>query len=156
MLTRLLAAVLFLALVGAASVACVPQTPFDPLAVRLGESGAIEILDTECDMQAVTRVEVISPDADTVVGENDPRLWRIDFESPSTARTYVVGQVPSGGKEVVEWRDPGPDQRLFAQIITDGGMTFGAGFGLDDLADGRVRYHLKNMTHEEFLEESKC
>jgi hypothetical protein len=35
-------------------------------------------------------------------------------------------------------------------------MTLGTGFTLADLADGKVRYHLKNMTHEQFLEESKC
>jgi hypothetical protein len=134
----------------------VPQTPFDPLALRLDDSGALEILYAQCKVQGVIRVEVISPDAGSVVDDRDPRLWRLEFEPPSTARTYVVGEVPPGGKEVVEWREQSPDKRLFAQIVTDGEMTFGAGFSLGDLADGRVRYHLKNMTHEEFLEESKC
>ncbi|QQQ77418.1 hypothetical protein IOD16_02440 [Saccharothrix sp. 6-C] len=156
MLTRTLATMLSFALIGAASAACVPQTPHAPLAVRLDDSGAVEILDTQCKMQAVNRVEVIAPDPDTVVDDSDIRLWKVEFGSPSTARTYVVGEPQPGGDEVVAWRKPDPDQRLFAQISTDGGMTLGTGFTLADLADGKVRYHLENMTHEQFLEESKC
>ncbi|MFI9006785.1 hypothetical protein ACIGNX_06070 [Actinosynnema sp. NPDC053489] len=154
--TRPVAAVLSLVLVGAASVACVPQVPFAPIAVRLDDSGGVEILDTECEPRPVARVEVIAPDRDTVVDDSDPRLWRVDFAPASTARTYVVGEAPAGGEEVVGWRAPRPDQRLFAQVVAEGGMTFGTGFSLGELAGGKVRFRLEYLTHEEFLEESKC
>ncbi|WP_367127233.1 hypothetical protein [Saccharothrix sp. HUAS TT1] len=155
MLTRHLVAALCLALVGAASAACVPQTPFAPIAVRLDHSGAIEIWVTECDVEGVSRVEILMPNADRVVDADDPVAWRLDLDPPSMARTYVVGEIPPGARETVEWQEPPPDQRFFVQVV-DGGMTTGTGFALGDLADGKVRFELKNMSYGEFLRESQC
>ncbi|MFD0200198.1 MULTISPECIES: hypothetical protein [Saccharothrix] len=152
MLTGRLVLGLCLALVGATAVACSPHAPF---AIRLNDSGAVEIIDTRCEKRAVDRIEVIAPDGEGLLDDRDPRLWRIDFESPSTARTYVVGEVPPGAEEVVEWREPEPGRRLYLEVAWDR-ITTGTGFSLEDLAEGKVRYHLKNMTHEEFLTASRC
>lgn len=71
-------------------------------------------------------------------------------------RGFEVGVVPAGGEERVPWRKPEPGQALVAQIQTASGVDFTEDFSLAELDGGKVRYHLKTLTRDEFGKEAPC
>lgn len=152
MLRRLAA----LLLTGLAAVACVPQDPFSPVAVELGQQGTVKILQTNCDLDGVVQVEIVGDNGDALIDEKDPRYWRVDFKSPAKIRGFETAVVPVGGEERVPWRKPERDQALVARVQTASGLDFTAGFSLGELGNGKVRYQARTLTREKFEKEVPC
>ncbi|MFI9818511.1 hypothetical protein [Saccharothrix variisporea] len=152
MLTRLVAGVVA---VGLATSACVPQAEFDPVAVRLDAAGRVEILYTACEPAGVVRVDLVAP-GERDYDEGSPRAWRVDFAEPARVTRFVVGEPPAGAAETVPAREPRPGEDLVAEVhLADGTVEYES-FVLEDLAGGKVRYHVKNMSAEEFAKASSC
>lgn len=143
-------------LTGLTAVACVPQVPFSSVAVELGEQGKIKIVQTDCSLEEVVSVEVIAVNDDQILDDKDTRIWQIDFKSPPKVRAFETGVVPEGGEERVPWREPERDQALAVQILTASGMSLVEYFSMGELGEGKVRYHFKTLTQDEFSKEAPC
>ncbi|GAA3689943.1 hypothetical protein GCM10022267_90700 [Lentzea roselyniae] len=141
---------------GIAVAACVPQDPFSPIAVELGQQGKAKILQTDCELQEVVSVEVIAINGDGNLDDKDTRIWRVGFKSPAKIRAFDVGVVPEGGEERVPWSEPKRDQALVARMQTASGMDLTEDFSLGELEGGKIRHHFKAMTREEFEKEAPC
>ncbi|WP_086665877.1 hypothetical protein [Lentzea kentuckyensis] len=134
---------------------CVPQAEYDPVAVRLTETGQVEILYTSCQPAKVVTAEIVAP-REQVFDENDPRLWQVDFSTPAEVQRFVAGETPSGAVERVRLQKPQPGQTLVARVVLQGDVVLYHDFTLDDLSGGKVRYHLKNMSPEDFRRATSC
>ena len=88
--------------------------------------------------------------------EKDTRIWKVSFPRGSTLRSFVLGDVPPGATEEVKWQGFGARQSFVVSFTTEDGETPYQGFVLEDLVGGRIRFHEKNMTLEQFAEESRC
>ncbi|RAS58112.1 hypothetical protein C8D87_11867 [Lentzea atacamensis] len=147
---------LAVATTGLAAVACVPQVPFSPIAVELVEPDKVKILQTDCTLEGVVKVEVIAVNDDQTLDDKDTSIWQVAFKSPAKVRAFETGVVPEGGEELVPWLAPGRDQPLVARIQTASGLDFTEDFSVGGLEGDKVRYHLKTMSRDEFGKEAPC
>ncbi|RAS59829.1 hypothetical protein C8D87_113135 [Lentzea atacamensis] len=134
---------------------CVPQAPYDPIAVRLTESGQVEIVYTSCQPLPVVTAEVVAP-GEQIFDDGDPRLWQVDFSPPADLKQFVVGETPSGAVDRVPFQQPQPGRILVARIVLHGDLALYHDFTLDDLSGGKVTYRQKNMAPEDFRRETSC
>jgi hypothetical protein len=134
---------------------CVPQAEFDPIAVRLTESGQVEIVYTSCQPVKVVTAELVAP-KDAVFYDDDPRLWQVDFSPPAEIQRFVVGEKPSGAVDRVPFQQPQSGQMLVARIILHGDVALYHDFKLEDLSGGKVAYGPKNMSPDDFRRETSC
>jgi len=131
----------------------------DPLAIQGTSSGGVEALLVPCSPVRVTRFEVIDG-ADNAQKTDVPRLWQVDFSPPTTdLRRVVLGQVPPGGTEQVQWPAAGldgQDHGYVMQVGLESGEYWIQGFHQRDLTGGRVLFHNKLITPEAFAGQSRC
>lgn len=135
--------------------ACVPSTPFDAVALRQVAPSTIELLWTPCAPAKIQSVEIIAP-SDAVFDDEDPRLWKIVFEPPTDQHEFVLGEAPPSSSVVVPWQGLSSNERFVALLTTEQGQREYQGAELSDLADGRVRFHDKTLTLEEYEKQSAC
>ncbi|GGU61278.1 hypothetical protein [Lentzea flava] len=130
-------------------------SPATTRAVRLGDSGLPEIIDTSCESRMLTLVEIRAMNADDVLDERDTVIWRIEFAQPRQHYKITVGQVPEGAEEKVAWQPPAGDQLLDVGLQNGDLHEPGDSFTLDQLKDGKVKYRYELLTAEEFAKKDR-
>lgn len=127
-----------------------------PYAVRMGPHGGVEIVYANCDMETEKIVQVALVVHRTVNGEwdeNAPRVWQLDFPTPSALTSVEAGQVPEGAVETIPWREPDPKQQLYVEISYDKRPSAAdAWFALEQLGEGRTLYRDEWLSSKEFDE----
>ena len=131
----------------------------DPLAIRATSSGGVEALLVPCSSVRITRFEVIAA-AETAQNADVPPVWQVDFSPPATdLRRVVLGQIPPGGTEEVQWPPAdlsSQDSAYVVQVELDSGDYWIQGFRQRDLTDGRILFHNNLVSPEVFAEQSRC
>lgn len=112
----------------------------------------IEVHFVACSVEVVRTVTLLEPRGQIIGDEDDPVLWRISSPG-STLRTFVVGEVPQGFREVVALGDlPPPDRKL--GIVIDTSLRSGdfATFRVEQLRGDSVLWEGKQVSLADFLE----
>ncbi|GAB2865156.1 hypothetical protein [Lentzea nigeriaca] len=130
-------------------------SPAPTRAVRLGDSGLPEIVDTSCDSRMLTLVEIRAMNADDVIDERDTVVWRIEFAEPRQHYKITIGRLPEGAEEKVAWQPPADDQRLEVHLQNGDLFEPGAGFTLDQVKDRKVVLGYQAFTAEEFAKKHR-
>jgi hypothetical protein len=148
-------AFLIIGIIGAIGVACVPSTPFDPLAVRMKDANQVEVVYVPCEPVKVGGIEVIFS-GDKVFDDSDQRVWRVEFASGQEVKDFVLGRVPPGASETVRWQGLESGKTYVVAVLRQGGDRDYQDFSLSDLVQGRVRFQDRNMTMEQFEKRKSC
>jgi hypothetical protein len=125
-------------------------SPAPTRAIRLGDSGLPEIIDTSCESRMLTLVEIRALNGDDTIDERDTVVWRIEFAQPGQHYKIVVGQVPEGAEEKVAWQPPAGDQLLDVGLQNGDLFEPGGDFTLNELKDGKIKLWNELYTAEEF------
>ena len=129
-----------------------------PYALRTGPHGGVEIVYANCDQETEKIVRVALVVDRTVNGERDenaPRVWQLDFPTPSALTSVEAGQTPEGAVETIPWRKPDPKQQLHVEISYDKRPTATEmWFTLDQLGEGKTLYRHDWVSSKEF--EDRC
>ncbi|MET9629539.1 hypothetical protein ABZX92_18955 [Lentzea sp. NPDC006480] len=125
-----------------------------PYAVRTGPHGGVEIVYANCDRETEKLVQIafVVVEGDTY-DENEPRIWQLDFPTPTALTSVEVGQTPQGAVETIPYRRPDPQQPVNVVIAYDERTHASEEvFTLDELDDGKTLYHYKWRSPKEFDE----
>ncbi|WP_439663255.1 hypothetical protein ACSHWB_18515 [Lentzea sp. HUAS TT2] len=127
-----------------------------PYAVRLGPTGGVEIVYANCGEEAekLVRIAFVVVEGDTW-DEDEPKIWQLDFVTPTPLSSVETGRTPEGAVETVPWQQPAPDQEVHVEIAYEQRpQATTQMFTLAQLSEGKTLYRGDWVSREEF--DARC